>query len=200
MAAQEQWENVLSRDRERMTHYERVEVDQDLQGTNLLAAVEPSATINMGMRNLRQELSRLRRQHLGESRTESGSAEQPQPARPLVDTKSPRPLTREQRILSSSYIVENDETLLRFIRADRLDAQKAAQRILNYYSLAMEHFGDEILHRPLSLDDLDRRERKILESGLVQLLLTRDTTGRRIITLDQVGSVDPAISVHTVSK
>ena len=39
MAAQEQWENVLSRDRERMTHYERVEVDQDLQGTNLLAAV-----------------------------------------------------------------------------------------------------------------------------------------------------------------
>ena len=197
--AKERWESVLAKDREQMTEYERIEVEQDVEGKNLLADLEPRVTIGMGLQNLKQELARLQQEHLSGSRKAdvdttiaSSSAH--------AGTKHSRSPSAEKRILSSPFIVENEETLLRFIRADRLDAQKAAQRMLNYYSLAMELFGENMLQRPILLDDFDRAERRILESGWVQLLLTRDVQGRRIMAIDDTGSSDPTNTVHKVSQ
>ena len=92
-------------------------------------------------------------------------------------------------ILSNNNIINNEEILLRFIRADRLDTRKALNRLLQYYSLLVEIFGEQVaLHQScIRLEDLDRQQRKLLESGWIQLLLTRDKAGRRILTIDEVG-------------
>jgi hypothetical protein len=104
------------------------------------------------------------------------------------------------RILNQDSVVMNDEVLLRFLLADRLHAEKAAHRIVEYYSLAMELFGDQVLTRPVMLGELNQHERRLLESGWIQLLLTRDTAGRRIMTMDEVGPADTSNIVHKVRR
>ncbi|KAL3909918.1 MAG: hypothetical protein SGILL_007898, partial [Bacillariaceae sp.] len=199
--AKQRWESLLSSDREQMTAYERIEMDQDVAGRNVLAALSPDVTTNLGLKGLKKELERLRQLESDRQiHVEQAAITAHQAEVSLSSSSSKkRPLsspTVEHRILHSAFIVENEETLLRFIRADRLDAQKAAQRMVNYYSLAMELFGDAVLNRPIFLNDLNKKERKILESGWLQLLLARDVHGRRITTMDQVGPANPGNIEH----
>ena len=66
--------------------------------------------------------------------------------------------------------------LLRFVRADRLDVTKALRRLLDYYTLLLEVFGEHIAFRtnqpPILFEDLDKQQRKLLESGWMQRLKT----------------------------
>jgi hypothetical protein len=211
-AFKEEWEKLLAVDLKQMTSYERIEMEQDIQGKNRLAAISPSITTKMGMKNLRKQLTLMRQEqenkqdqkpqqqqqqqyqtrNLDQARSSSTSSQNPDSTR-----RSHTP-TAIDRILNQESVVMNDEVLLRFLLADRLDATKAAKRLVEYYSLAMDLFGEHVLTRPVLLGDLDQQERRLLESGWIQLLLTRDTAGRRIVTVDEVGPADPPNILHKV--
>jgi hypothetical protein len=183
---QRQWKAIVDSDSQEMTSYERIEMEQDVQGKNRLAAIAPSVTTGMAVRNLRNEIKR--RQEL-ESTSSSAS---PSSSRPPI----------HRTILKRGNIVDDEDTLVRFVRADRLDATKAITRLLDYYSLLVELFGEDVaLRRPILLDDLNREQKRLLESGWIQLLLARDTAGRRILAMDEVGLPSSAArSVTIINK
>lgn len=205
-AAMDEWRKLLSADASQTTDYERIETQQDVAGKNHLAAISPKVTTDMGLKRLRKELTRLRQEN--QSPVQESSQEEEEDPHQVVSQSSDsasavsriqrgpmdrgQSATRLRAILSCPSIVRNEEILLPFLRADRLHAEKAANRLLEYYLLTMELFGDDLLTRPILLNDLSRHEKKLLDSGWIQLLLTRDTAGRRIMTLDEVGPPDPS--------
>ncbi|KAG7344535.1 hypothetical protein IV203_022543 [Nitzschia inconspicua] len=207
-ASREEWELLLARDREGMSSYERIEMEQDVEGRNRLAGISPSVTTKMGMKNLRRELLRMRQEY--ETAHSQLNKEYPQPQtgnRNLAEVapdgmqieqsvEQCHSSTRIYNILTTESVIKDDEILLRFLLADRLNAKKAARRLVEYHSMTVELFGDSVLSRPIMLGDLNRQERKLLESGWIQLLLTRDATGRRIMTVDEAGAADPSNIQH----
>lgn len=196
-AYREEWEKLLVADLKQLSNYERIEMEQDVQGKNRLAAISPSITTKMGIKNLRKELIRMRQEH--ENKQGQIPQQQQSQTHDLDQaTKRCHSPTAIGRILKQESVVKDDEVLLRFLLADRLHAEKAAKRLVEYYSLAMNLFGDEALKRPVLLGELNQQERRLLESGWIQLLLTRDTAGRRIITVDEVGPADPSNIIHKV--
>jgi hypothetical protein len=203
-ASREQWKSVLAADHDRMTSYERIEVEQDVRGKNQLAALSPSVTTTMGLKSLRRKLKRLKetKQHHDLKEDASFATTISTYPKDSVQIKSDRSNRRElkDRILSCQSIIADEVILLRFLLATRLDAEKAVNRLLDYYALAMELFGDAVLTRPILLDDLNRQEKKLLESGWIQLLGTRDAAGRRILTIDEVGPAEPSNILHKVSR
>jgi hypothetical protein len=207
-AYREEWEKLLVADLNQMTCFERIEMEQDVQGKNHLAAISPSITTKMGMKNLRKELIRMRQendhkrdqipqqQHCQTHELDQTSSSTS--SQLLDNTRRSNSPTVIGRILNQESVLMDDEILLRFLLADRLHAQKAAARLVEYYSLAMDLFGDKVLARPVMLGELNQQERRLLESGWIQLLLTRDTAGRRIMTVDEVGPADPSNVIHKV--
>eukprot|EP00532_Pseudo-nitzschia_australis_P014559 CAMPEP_0168284280 /NCGR_PEP_ID=MMETSP0141_2-20121125/23419_1 /TAXON_ID=44445 /ORGANISM="Pseudo-nitzschia australis, Strain 10249 10 AB" /LENGTH=795 /DNA_ID=CAMNT_0008228267 /DNA_START=137 /DNA_END=2524 /DNA_ORIENTATION=+ len=82
--------------------------------------------------------------------------------------------------LNSDYI-RTPEYRLRFLRADRFDARKAALRYCNCLNLLFKWFGATIFHRQLYLSDLTMLEQKYCRDGNVQVLPSRDRIGRRVL-------------------
>ena len=75
---------------------------------------------------------------------------------------------------------------LRFLRADLFDAKLAARRLVNYLEMVMELYdgNEELLRRPIGLNDLKSKEEKdYLKLGNHQLLPFRDRSGRRVIAM-----------------
>jgi len=179
----EQWEEVVANDLRQMTAYERIEMDQDVRGKNRLAACAPQFTLSLALKNIQREL-RTRRRELEMNTAASSSSESGS-----YDSSAALATDAMHRlILNQREVVENTDILVRFVRADRLDATKAANRLLEYYSMVVDLFGEVALRRArILLDDLDLQQKKILESGWIQLLLARDKVGRRILTLDEAG-------------
>ena len=76
---------------------------------------------------------------------------------------------------------------LRFLRCERYDCRKAAERLVRYVVYMNSEWGPEALERPLRLSDLERKTgksakgvKRALKSGLVQILPFRDRSGRLI--------------------
>ena len=75
---------------------------------------------------------------------------------------------------------------LRFLRADLFDAKKAAKRLVNFLAMVMDLYdgNEELLRRPIGLNDLKSKEEKdYLKLGNHQLLPFRDRSGRRVIAM-----------------
>jgi len=75
---------------------------------------------------------------------------------------------------------------LRFLRADLFDAKKAAMRLVKFLEMVMELYdgNEELLRRPIGLNDLKSKEEKdYLKLGNHQLLPFRDRSGRRVIAM-----------------
>jgi hypothetical protein len=87
----------------------------------------------------------------------------------------------------SIQLVNCSEFRLRFLRADLFDAKKAAIRLEQYFTFCKKYFGQDGLLRPIYISDLDKQELEILKVGNLQLLNSRDRSGRRIIA--RVGSI-----------
>ena len=68
-----------------------------------------------------------------------------------------------------------------FLRAEDYHTEKAARRIFTYLRIKLELFGRDKLTRDILLDDLGEDGRAYLESGALQILPKRDTSGRRVI-------------------
>lgn len=68
-----------------------------------------------------------------------------------------------------------------FLRAEDYDIEKTARRIFEYLRTKLDLFGREKLTRDILLDDLGEDGRAYLESGALQVLPKRDSSGRRVI-------------------
>jgi len=68
-----------------------------------------------------------------------------------------------------------------FLRASNFDALAAAEGMAKYFTHKRELFGDGILARDVRLSDLTDYELEHLESGYLQLLPSRDASGRAVI-------------------
>lgn len=97
----------------------------------------------------------------------------------IVPPVSKDPYQRGLHVLGSRYIISN-MFLLKFLRAAYYDFTNAALRYFRYLDLLYFFFGDVGLSRQISLTDLTKRELQYLKKGQMQLLSSRDKSGRRI--------------------
>lgn len=84
---------------------------------------------------------------------------------------------------NEAYVTDRSFRLM-FLRADRFDANLSAQRLVRHFEVKRELFGDgEVLGRDIFLSDLDDDDMRALESGFIQLLPSRDSSGRSIFSI-----------------
>ncbi|CAJ1940028.1 unnamed protein product [Cylindrotheca closterium] len=81
--------------------------------------------------------------------------------------------------MNSTY-VENRSFRLAFLRADSFDARKAALRIIRFFQLKLDLFGEDKLVLDIVQDDLDGEAMQDLYCGRKQALDAQDRTGRWI--------------------
>jgi hypothetical protein len=85
--------------------------------------------------------------------------------------------------LRASY-VQDPKLRLLFLRADRFDAPKAAQRLVKFMEYKLNLFGPEKLCQwHIGLADLDHNARYMVESGWYQILPARDSRGRIVFII-----------------
>jgi hypothetical protein len=71
---------------------------------------------------------------------------------------------------------------LKFLRAEMFNAKLAVGLMVRFFDEKKKLFGADKLTKEIKLWDLDKDDRKLLESGIGQILPQRDRAGRRIIT------------------
>ena len=120
--------DLLTREMSQLSLKKQYHIDRDVRGVNILASAEPLELSSMGFVALDNELG-------------------------IVD--SSRRCYRSAVKLGSE-IIKEQAFRLKFLRAERFDAAKAATRIENYLKILRKHFGDESLKRPIQLIDLDK--------------------------------------------
>ena len=84
-------------------------------------------------------------------------------------------------VSQNSGYVEDPRFRIKFLRAELLDPQRAAQRIVRYFREKQALFGSEKLAEDIALSDLDAEDLKCFESGLLQVLPLRDRAGRAVL-------------------
>lgn len=73
---------------------------------------------------------------------------------------------------------------LMFLRSELLDAVAAAKKLVFHFEMKRKLFGDgEILGRDVCQADLSAKEQHILKAGFVQILPSRDASGRCIVSI-----------------
>ncbi|KAL3928461.1 MAG: hypothetical protein SGARI_005029, partial [Bacillariaceae sp.] len=76
--------------------------------------------------------------------------------------------------------VEDPKFRLKFLRADRYDAKKAAGRFIRFFDFKYGLFGEDALTRRIAWNDLQPEDQAALKKGCVQRLPLRDRAGRGI--------------------
>jgi hypothetical protein len=77
--------------------------------------------------------------------------------------------------------VRDPKLRLMFLRADRFDPELAAKRLIRFLDWKLKLFGrDKLCQWHITIEDLDDDARFILESGIFQILPSRDSRGRMI--------------------
>jgi hypothetical protein len=87
----------------------------------------------------------------------------------------------EQALQQNTNYVQSERFQLLFLRADRWDPTRAANRIISFFEAKLELFGPKLLCKTICINDLSREDRKSLESGFFQLLPMRDVAGRGLV-------------------
>jgi hypothetical protein len=120
-------DRLLAGEMDKLSIVERYRVKLDIEGRNVLAAVEPAALSNLGLDALEHELSIM----------------------------TDKPYYDMAISLNSPMIVQR-KWKLKFARAERFDPTKAAIRIEKHLKFMYQHFGKDALLRPIRLSDLDK--------------------------------------------
>ena len=80
--------------------------------------------------------------------------------------------------------IQQSSFLLKFLRAELFNIHDAVSRYIRHVDMLYKLFGLEALWRPLMFDDLTKCERGFLQSGMAQLLPSRERgRGRRVIII-----------------
>lgn len=123
-------DEMLAEEMRRLSLQEQYQLDLDVQGKNMLAAIEPKLLSSMGLKALEEEL------------------------------KTRKDLKYYGLALSlNSKMVTSREFKLKFARAEMFDPNAAATRLEKYLEMMYESFGELGLLRPARLSDLDKVRR-----------------------------------------
>jgi hypothetical protein len=68
---------------------------------------------------------------------------------------------------------------LGFLRAESFNSHEAAARVIRFFGVKLELFGEEMLAREIKLKDLGEEETDALRSGVVQMMPHRDRAGHK---------------------
>ena len=81
--------------------------------------------------------------------------------------------------MSMSYV--SDQGLrLKFLRSEKFDVKKAAERMIRFFDCKLFFFGQEKLCKDITLQDLSKEDMKSLKAGYMQILPIRDQAGRNV--------------------
>lgn len=95
-----------------------------------------------------------------------------------LENKEAYELAKQQ----NNQYVTNRSFRIMFLRSQCYDAKAAANLMVNHFERKRVLFGDgEILSREVRQADLTPEDRNALELGLVQILPTRDVSGRTVV-------------------
>ncbi len=149
-------ESLLSSELMRLSINDRTAIEEEIHGVSCLAPEETPQFLDMSLRQLLAMLNDL-------------------PSDVSVGY-------RQSQGFQNTY-VNSADFLLRFLRCELFDVQKAALRIAKFLDLCIEYFGVYALQRPIMLSDFNKEELKYFRSGRVQFLPFRDRSGRRVAIL-----------------
>lgn len=82
--------------------------------------------------------------------------------------------------VNREYVYDQKFKLM-FLRVDRFDEKKAAIRLVTFLDRKLECFGISLLTRRVFFSDLDIGAQSMLRSGAMQVLPSRDRSGRVVI-------------------
>lgn len=105
-----------------------------------------------------------------------------------------KPAFEEARTFATSFF-HDDDCRLAFLRAESFDPERAAVRMVKKMEQLSRYFGPVALQRRLTLQDLSEEARSLVKDGTLQLLPTRDRTGRMILM--RIGSFGAGVSSQT---
>ena len=74
--------------------------------------------------------------------------------------------------------VDDPKLHLKFLRAERFKTEPAAARLVKFFEVKRNLFGDEMLTKDIRFSDLEESDRRCVESGISQILPLRDRAGR----------------------
>lgn len=86
----------------------------------------------------------------------------------------------QRALIDSAAYVKDRLFRLKFLRAERFDAESAARRLTSFFEQKLKIFGPDKLVKDITLDDLDHDDLAVLKNGHMQFLPQRDMAGRFI--------------------
>jgi hypothetical protein len=117
-----------------------------------------------------------------------------------LDQNLPSKEAYEKALEIDSGYVYNRAFRLKFLRADLFDPHKAAIRLAGHLESKLELFGEELLCKDITQDDLDQGTLDSVYSGWIQQLPLRDMTGRVVfINFPRLPGSDVSV-VHKLRK
>lgn len=149
-------ESLLSSELMRLSINDRNAIEEEIHGVHCLAPEETPQLLDVSLRQLLVVLNNL------PSDISAGY--------------------RQSQRFPNTY-VNTADFLLRFLRCELFDVQKAAMRVAHFLNLCTEYFGVYALQRPVMLSDFNKDELKCFRRGRLQWLPFRDRSGRRVAIL-----------------
>jgi hypothetical protein len=152
----EKLDKIVSRELYRMDPAERDQIVEEIHGVRSMAPVEsPEGTLVEALKQFQIEIDLV----------------------PMTEKLA----YQEAVSHNCQYVLQDEDLRLQFLRAHQLHAKKASVAFLTHLQLLLKYFGRTGLSRPLRYDDLCRPERDLLSTGCIQVLPSRDRSGRRVL-------------------
>lgn len=111
-----------------------------------------------------------------------------------IDRISPKNAYLIAKALSPNYVT-NEKMRLQFLRAEKHDPKKAAERLVLFFERKMEIFGRDKLVKDIELSDFSEKELEDAKSGFMMLLDQKDRSGRTILFAGPTDGVSTASRV-----
>lgn len=163
---QEELDALFARDMYDLPTQEREQVLQDIHGVSD-ALVENPELIQESRTALDQTLqSWIKKDQASSSKT----------------TTKPKFGAYQRALQQNPAYVQSAKLQLQFLRADRWDVRRAADRMIRFFTAKEALFEPDRLAKTITIEDLSKDDLKALESGFLQLLPVRDAAGRAIVS------------------
>ena len=80
---------------------------------------------------------------------------------------------------NKDYVMDTSFRLM-FLRADSFHPEKAATRLVGFFEGKLQYFGESLLTKRIQFSDLDEDDQACVKGGHLQVLPSRDRSGRAI--------------------
>ena len=197
-------DDLIAQDFTNLSFQDRNAISEEIHGVSSLSPDETPQMIADAIHRLSQEIEAIQHKPAYDRSQQWNSSS----SMVGIDYTNSISSYNSETINSGIYstYVNTLDFRLRFLRAELFDAKKAAARLVRFLETLMDLYDgdDELLRRPLGLNDLKSKEEKdYLKLGNHQLLPFRDRSGRRVIAMvpdmEKVPSVRLRVSISSAS-